>query len=127
MKNCRKVLIIIIWYLDTILHGVLLFGWSSYREILIKENFFLTCNSTASCTQTDYDTQITSISDIFLISVALSCVVQVPLSVLNDFVSFGLCRLIAFFICALSYFILAFSTPDTSYLQFGFVLQIDFS
>ena len=119
----RKPLILFVFLLDAALHGILIIGWSSIREMLEYEGFFLQCEENDTGCEQGLATQKTEITKIFQLSIMLLCVIATPMNLITDNISYGLCRTISYALMALSYFLLAISTPDTLYLQYAWALH----
>ena len=72
----RKVAVITVFYIDTVLHGVVIIGWSSIRQMLEDEGFFLECADDDLNCRDGLANQSTKTSQIFQLAMMLCGAIQ---------------------------------------------------
>ena len=95
--------------------------FSSIRQMLEDEGFFLTCKEDDNDCSDGLSFQKTETTRIFQLATMLICVTSVPMNHIADNVSYGLCRTLSYVLMAISYALLAVSTPESPYLQYAWV------
>ena len=123
ISKVRKAAVLVVFYIDTVLHGVLIIGWSSIRQILENEGFFLNCDENQTYCENEVFNQRSQISHIFQLTMMLAGPIMFLLSLVNDNVGYGVQRSIAYLLLSLCYFLLAVSTPTTPMLQYVWILH----
>ena len=89
--------------------------------MLEDEGFFLTCKEDDNDCSDGLSFQKTETTRIFQLATMLICVTSVPMNHIADNVSYGLCRTLSYVLMAISYALLAVSTPESPYLQYAWV------
>ena len=97
--------------------------FSSIREMLEDEGFFLSCNENDVDCKEGTARQKTEITRIFQLAMMLFCTILSPMNLITDNVSYGLCRTLSYVIMAVSYLLLAVSTPETANLQYAWIIH----
>ena len=77
-------MILFVFLLDAALHGILIIGWSSIREMLEYEGFFLQCVENDTGCEKGLATQKTEITRIFQLSIMLLCAIATPMNLINS-------------------------------------------
>ena len=72
----RKLAVLCLFYVDTVLHGVVIVGWSSIRQMLEDEGFFLNCADADMNCQDGLASQSRQTSQIFQYSMMLCGAIQ---------------------------------------------------
>ena len=97
-------------------------NFSSIRQMLEDEGFFLVCREDEDGECRDgISVQMTEITRIFQLATMLVCVTAVPMNHIADNISYGLCRTLSYLMMAISYALLAISTPENPNLQYAWV------
>ena len=91
--------------------------------MLEVEGFFLTCDENDVGCENGAAKQKTEITRVFQLAMMLYCFITSPMNLITDNVSYGLCRTLSYMIMAVSYLLLAVSTPKTPYLQYAWVVH----
>ena len=91
--------------------------------MLEAEGFFLSCDENDVGCEAGTAKQKTEITRIFQLAMMLYCTVASPMNLITDNISFGLCRTLSYLIMAISYLLLAVSTPETPNLQYAWIVH----
>lgn len=97
--------------------------FSSIRQMLEDEGFFLTCKEEDTDCSRGLTVQKTEITRIFQLATMLICVTSVPMNHIADNISYGLCRTLSYVLMAISYALLAVSTPGSPHLQYAWIVH----
>ena len=119
MWQNRKVAIFVFYTIESILHSGLIIGWSSISDTYRARGFF--CPVTQE--ECDRGAQGASIGLVFLVALVALGPVQFLFALVNDYVSFGLSRLLVYCGLILSYLILGLADPECSSLLYVWALQ----
>ena len=71
LSDSHKIAILVLYYFDTVLHGILVIGWSSIRQMLENEGFFLSCDENDTDCQTGIADQRGELSQVFQLTMML--------------------------------------------------------
>ena len=123
ISKLRKVAVLVIFYIDTVLHGVLIIGWSSIRQMLESEGFFLICDENETYCESEVSDQRSQMSHVFQLTMMLAGPIMFLLSLVNDNIGYGVQRSIAYLLLALCYLLLAISSPNIPMLQYIWILH----
>ena len=116
----RKLAIFVFYTIDSILHSGLIVGWSSISDDYRERGFFCGNETLDEC---DRGEQGASIGLVFLVALATLGPVQFFFALINDYVSFGLSRIIVYVGLIISYLVLGLAEPGSSNLLYVWALQ----
>ena len=71
LSNSHKIAILVLYYFDTVLHGILVIGWSSIRQMLENEGFFLSCDENDTDCENGISRQRGELSQVFQLTMML--------------------------------------------------------
>lgn len=129
--NLKYYASIITGFIETLLFGGLIYGWSGLNYILTREGYFgSSCNASsnssenvqAGCPDQEYNLEL-----VFTLSVSLSFGLSIANGLILDNFGIWAVRTISSLLLVFSCIVIAFSTPATSYVLYPSMILIGVS